>query len=574
MKSLLTCVALVIPTPAVFSLAPANEGREDAFEDVKLTAPDTGVQYQFGHSVSLSGDTMLAGTPGLLEYTGIAGSVYVFVGVGSSWAQQAKFTSSDAEVDDQFGSAVSLSGEVGLIGAYGDDDGGSEAGAAYVFTRSGSSWSEEAKLVAADPAPEDNFGECLALDGDTAIIGAPFDDDAGINSGSAYVFVRSGGGWNQQAKLTAGDAAALDQFGTSVSIDGDTVLVGSIQADIAPWSNCGAAYVFVRSGGSWTQQEKLYARDGVHDDFFGTSVCVQGDRALIGMIGDDDGALLQGSAYIFERSGSSWIQEAKLVASDPDSYSGFGWSVSLENDRALVGAPSAEVPGYPLHVGAGYTFTKSGAGWNEELKLMASDGSTNDGVSYSVSLWGTTAVLGTPYDDPHGAQSGSVYIFSLPGEPGTGYCFGDPGSGTPCPCGNDNDGSVPGSGCANGPFASGAQLTGDGTASVSADSMTLIGTNLEPLQGGLYFQGDGSLAPGVWGDGLRCVDQAIVRLQVRFADSTGVSSTSLSIAAAGGATAGETKYYQLWYRNPTDPPCGTGLNDFNTSNAYEVVWLP
>ncbi len=160
---------------------------------------------------------------------------------------------------------------------------------------------------------------------------------------------------------------------------------------------------------------------------------------------------------------------------------------------------------------------------------------------------------------------------------GVGYCFGDPGVDTPCPCG-DNDGSVPGSGCANGVFASGAQLTGSGEAVVGADTLVLATTHLEPGNAGLYFQADSDLSPGVvWGDGLRCAGGSLKRLGVRFSDAAGHSDTSglpYTISAkAGNVQVGDTKYYQCWYRTTVNPPCGSGVNDFNASNGYAVTWV-
>jgi formylglycine-generating enzyme required for sulfatase activity len=162
---------------------------------------------------------------------------------------------------------------------------------------------------------------------------------------------------------------------------------------------------------------------------------------------------------------------------------------------------------------------------------------------------------------------------------GTGYCFGDPGSGTPCPCNNDNDGSVPGSGCDNGVFWSGAQLTGSGVADVTADTLRLATMHLEPNNAGLYFQADNDLSPGnLWGDGIRCAGGNLKRLGVRFADVRGYSDTSgfsYTISAkAGNISAGDTKYYQCWYRTTSNPPCGSGVNDFNTSNGYAITWGP
>ena len=179
----------------------------------------------------------------------------------------------------------------------------------------------------------------------------------------------------------------------------------------------------------------------------------------------------------------------------------------------------------------------------------------------------TTAQL---YDD-------QFYVVS--DAPGIGYCFGDPGSGTPCPCANDNDGSVPGSGCDNGYFSSGAQLTGNGTARLSNDTLVLATTGLEPSNSGLYFQADNDLSPGfIWGDGLQCAGGQLKRLGVRFADAGGYSDTSAwtpSISVrAGNVLPGDTKRYQCWYRTTVNPPCGLGVNDFNASNGYAVTWLP
>ena len=161
-------------------------------------------------------------------------------------------------------------------------------------------------------------------------------------------------------------------------------------------------------------------------------------------------------------------------------------------------------------------------------------------------------------------------IASIPGVP---YCHGDPGAGTTCPCGNDNDGTVPGSGCANGIHAQGARLTGSGIASVSNDTLVLTAVRLDPNNTGLYFQADNDLSPGlIWGDGLRCAGGNLVRLEVAFAGEDSTSSTSVGISAkAGNVQPGDTKYYQCWYRNPLISPCGS---DFNATNGYAISWTP
>ncbi len=175
-----------------------------------------------------------------------------------AWNQQAKLTAGDAATGDRFGRAVAVSGDTAVIGAYWDDDGGTESGSAYVFTRTGGVWSQQAKLTASDPGAFDWFGVSVAVSGDTAVIGARWDDDGGTDSGSAYVFARSGEVWSQQAKLIPSDLAANDFFGISVAVSGDTAVIGAHGNDDGG-SESGSAYVFTRSGVAWSQQAKLTA---------------------------------------------------------------------------------------------------------------------------------------------------------------------------------------------------------------------------------------------------------------------------------------------------------------------------
>ena len=174
---------------------------------------------------------------------------------------------------------------------------------------------EQGKLTSLDGAASDDFGQSVSIDGDTAVVGARKHDHSGTNSGSAYVFVRSGTSWTQQAELTASDGDAGDFFGWSVSIDGDTVLVGAV-ADDDDGSGSGSAYVFVRSGTTWTQQAKLTASDARISDSFGNAVSVDSDTALIAASHDDDEGNQSGSAYVFVRTGSTWTEQSKLTAGD------------------------------------------------------------------------------------------------------------------------------------------------------------------------------------------------------------------------------------------------------------------
>ena len=179
-----------------------------------------------------------------------------------------KLTAGDGAASDEFGSSVSVSGDTAVIGSSQDDDNGSNSGSAYVYVRSGGVWSEQQKLTASDGAGFDRFGESVSVSGDTVVVSARIDDANGISSGSAYVFVRSGGVWSEQQKLTASDGAANDQFGVSVSVSGDTLVIGA-HLDDDNGSNSGSAYGFVRSGGAWSEQQKLTASDGAESDELG-----------------------------------------------------------------------------------------------------------------------------------------------------------------------------------------------------------------------------------------------------------------------------------------------------------------
>ena len=210
--------------------------------------------------------------------------------------ESAKLLASDGAAGDVFGFEVAVSGDTAVVGAFRDDDKGTESGSAYVFVRSGTTWTQQAKLLASDGAAGDEFGFSVAVSGDTAVVGAFRDDDKGTESGSAYVFVRSGTTWTQQAKLLASDGRLFDIFGISIAVSGDTVVVGA-SFDDDNGSASGSAYVFARSGTTWTQQAKLLASDGAFFDTFGTSVAVSGDTAVVGAFRDDDKGTDSGSAW-------------------------------------------------------------------------------------------------------------------------------------------------------------------------------------------------------------------------------------------------------------------------------------
>ncbi|MDP6053292.1 MAG: FG-GAP repeat protein, partial [Candidatus Latescibacteria bacterium] len=362
--------------------------------------------------------------------------VVIAIVAGLGWSAVAaaqvefKLTASDAAAADLFGQSVSIDGDYAIVGANGNDDGGTSSGSAYIFKRSGTTWSQQAKLTASDAAQNDDFGTSVSISGDYAIVGAHANDDGGSYSGSAYIFVRSGTNWTEQAKLTASDAAASDYFGYSVSIDGDYAIVGA-HANDDGGSDSGSAYIFVRSGTNWTQQTKLTALDGGVGDAFGYSVSIAGDYAIVGAYLDEDPGFLTGSAYIFTRSGESWSEQSKLTASDGSVR--FGYSVSIAGDHAIVGAYRDDDAG--SYSGSAYIFVRSGTTWTEQDKLTASDAAQGDLFGTSVSIAGDHAIVGAVSNDDDGEASGSAYVYyAIPAVTlSLGTAFGAPANAVSIP---------------------------------------------------------------------------------------------------------------------------------------------
>jgi hypothetical protein len=333
-------------------------------QQAKIQASDAQATDYFGYNVSISGDgdTVIVGSYGEDTTATWAGSAYIFTRSGTSWSQQAKIQGSDVEAYASFGISVSLSndGDTAIVGSYGED---SYTGSAYIFTRSGTSWSQQSKIQASDAQSSDEFGNAVSIsgDGDTAIVGAYNEDTGGSNAGAAYVFTRSGTSWSQQSKIQASDKYANDRFGISVSLsnDGDTAIVGSYGEDTTA-ADAGSAYVFTRSGTSWSQQAKIQASDAQATDYFGYHLDLSGDgdTAIVGANTEDTGGSNAGSAYVFTRSGTSWTQQKKIQASDAQSGDNFGYGVSISNDgsTAIVGSYGEDTT--ISNAGSAYIFVK------------------------------------------------------------------------------------------------------------------------------------------------------------------------------------------------------------------------
>lgn len=387
---------------------------ETAPGEFKLQPEDLEAADGAGFSVSVSGDTALVGTMNEQRSAPSIGSAYVYTDDGEAWCLQAKLVPDGAEPneqwhedrpdDDLFGAAVSLDGDTALVGAQNDDDTANNSGAAYVFTRRGDAWSQEAKLLADDGDTHDLFGGSVSVSGDTALVGAHLEDDSGFQGGAAYVFTRNGGAWSQETKLLADGGDDVDAFGAAVSLDGDTALVGAPSESRAEL-DVGAAYVFTYSGSSWTQEAKLVADDAERSDHFGREVDLDGDTALLGAESKDEAGRASGAAYVFTRNGSTWSQQAKLRPDDGQELDRFGFSVGVDGDRAVVGTFN------PIQgaTGKAYLFTRDEASWSQAATIVPADGAVSDRFGWSAGVHRDRALVGAFGSD----DTGAAYLFDF-----------------------------------------------------------------------------------------------------------------------------------------------------------------
>ena len=376
--------------------------------ETTIVAPADGLADDiFGAGISISGDAFIVGAP--LDDTGAntnQGAAYVYRFNGTTWVEEAKLTADDGADSDIFGKSVSISGNVALAGANSHDVNGIDDGAVYVYRFNGSTWTQEARLTASDGGAGDRFGISVSVSDNIAIVGAHSDDlTAGSDAGSAYIYRYNGTTWVEDQKLTASDAAASDGFGESVSISGNVAIVSSKGDDHAGGNFDGAVYVYRFDGTSWGEEAKLIANDAVADMGFGQQVSISGDVAVVGAL-SPDGTV--SSAYVFRYDGTNWAQEAKLFGSDSVSGDSFGSKVSISGNTIVVGA-TLDDTGAGSDSGSAYVFKFDGTSWVEVNKLTASDSTTADHFGSAVAIDGDQIAIGADMDAT--AQSGGAYVF-------------------------------------------------------------------------------------------------------------------------------------------------------------------
>ena len=510
--------------PALIALnALSGVGSAQITEDLKLNASDGSGGDYFGWSVAVSGNTAVIGADSDDDNGSDSGSAYVFnVTTGQ---ELFKLTASDAAPNDLFGVSVAVSGNMAVIGAQGDDDEGTNSGSAYVFDVS--SGQELFKLTASDGTTA-YFGTSVAVSGNTAVIGSPFDN--GSSSGSAYVFDVTTG--QKLFKLTASDKAAGDDFGKSVAVSGTTAVIGS-RNDDDNGSDSGSAYVFDVTTGQ--ELFKLIASDGAENDRFGWSVAVSGNTAVIGALSDNDNGPSSGSAYVFDVTTGQEL--FKLTASDGAGGDVFGVSVAVSGNTAVIGARGDDDNG--LTSGSAYSFDVTTG--QELSKLTACDGASGDRFGDAVAVSGNTAVIGAWEDDDNGTSSGSAYVFDLTADGFIRYCGASQ---------NPNN----------------AAVIDIDTIDSSAASIS-VSLSCGPANQFIYLlvgNGNGTVSqpPGAKGDlcivGGSCLgryDKDVGQVTSAGTFSTDIRNTiSNPCAGAVTITPGATWNFQYWHRQPMGQP--------------------
>jgi hypothetical protein len=364
----------------------------------KIIAPDGHTEDYFGTSVAISGNTMVVGATGdeLPPFALNTGGAYAYVSDGTQWTLQQFLLGTGFDGLEAFGTSVAIDGNVIVVGAPMDAIGtGPDRGTASVIERGGISWFETAQLAASDGGEllGERFGWSVAVSGDTIVVGAPLKDEPGNeDQGAAYVYVRSDNTWVEQAKLTASDGSAIDQFGRSVAISRNTIVVGAIFDD-APHTNQGSAYIFTRSGTSWTEKAKLVPSDGAAGMEFGEAVAISGGTVVVGAAGASlPGFTSAGAAYVYTNSGSAWPETQKLISTLPGAFNWFGSSVSVSSGLIVVGAEGGPA-------GGAHLFRRLRGRWMADGQLAAFDLSLGANFGSGVAVSAGKAVVGAQLDD-------------------------------------------------------------------------------------------------------------------------------------------------------------------------------
>lgn len=371
-----------------------------------------------GFSLAISGNTAVVAAPGkTLNGNFQQGQVYVFTRTGDTWTEQQKIVAADGAYNSIFGYVVGLSGDTLVITSPTQQVGeNANQGQLYVYTRTGNTWTEQQRLAASDGAAGQQFGQLMAFSGDTIVVGSPL-KTVGVNAlqGQAYVFTRTGTTWAETQMLTASDAAANDFFGFSVAIDGNTLVVGASQKTVGANPAQGQVYVFTRSGTTWSEQQIITAADGSAGNTFGARVGVSGDTLIASAPGATVGTnTTQGKVYVFTRAGTTWTEQQQLSASDGMANEGFGSALAVSGNNVVVGNYQKTINTNGQQ-GQAYLYTRVGTTWTEDQIITAPDGAAGDYFGYFVTIDGSTAMVSAVLKQVgENVRQGIAYVYYLP----------------------------------------------------------------------------------------------------------------------------------------------------------------
>ncbi len=432
-----------------------NTSAQDWANQLKVVASDRAYTNNFGASVSISGDYAIIGSPGDDEPIPntvllAAGSICFFKKDSNDiWGELQKVTSTDISAEDLFGQSVSIDGNYAIVGVnYEDEDVNganfmNRSGSAYIFERgSNDCWNQVQKIVASDRSSYNYFGNSVSINGNYAFIGAEYSglDTSSIphvgQFGKVYIYKRdSSGTWQEVQILIASDRSTGDRFGSSVEVNGAYSIIGAKEdkedaSGANPRYRSGSAYIFKRdSNGIWTEDVKLVAFDRDTYDYFGQSVSIRDNLAIVGagskdFIAPNDTIKFAGAAYLYENNiNGSWSYVQKIVANDKVSASHFGLSVSISNRHAVVGAPYDRYNSFGVDSiwssGSAYIFLRDSINgyWSLNKKITSNDRDKDDEFGFSVSIDNKDILIGAIFDDED--LSGQNYI----SDAGAAYFF-------------------------------------------------------------------------------------------------------------------------------------------------------
>lgn len=396
-----------VPLQGSAALAPQTD-----FVTLLLATP--GVPSEsLGYSVDISGDSLIAGAPDARDVAieRGPGAAYVFVRGAGGWSQQQRLLAADGVNRDFFGAAVGIDGDLAVVGAA-LAPAATNQGAVYVFTRAAGVWTQVQRIDPPLAGVNEFFGHALALEADVLLIGA-VGRRTPENPGNAYIYRRSGGLFALEAELLPAGEATLPGYGTAVALSGSSAVVGSFADSSAGFSNAGAAFVFLKAGAAWTPQQKLLAPDAAAEDFFGSSVSIEGDRLVVGATLDDKAAGGNaGSAHFFQRSGGVWTHRVKLVSSNAVANEDFGQAAVLVGPDLHVGAFCQSVVAPPCSApGAFYSFSDFGQGLVAQPRTVPPGGQPGELFGFALSASPRFIVTGAyRRDSGDGVDTGAVYV--------------------------------------------------------------------------------------------------------------------------------------------------------------------